>query len=209
MKIRDFLLTKCSEDVLQGLAGQQAKVRMKALYELFRGDPNPLVPWAPLVWNRFSRPRVSFCMWLACWDRLPLKTRLFKWGLVNDQLCVFYQAGDETRDHVFCTCSVIVPLLRRLLKLVNINQVPCRFDEYVQMFHTSTRQKGNVFQIRAAVLCSIIDKIWTLRNAVVFRQEQVQVEAACRQVCSELLFRFAGFKSNRPLKSIMSKLQQF
>lgn len=102
LKIRDILLAKVSTKELQKFSGLEAKARIQQHYTVFwSGNCAQPVPWASLVSNKFSRTRISFCAWLICLDRLPLKSRLYRWGLVNDNMCVFCHNEEETRDHLF------------------------------------------------------------------------------------------------------------
>lgn len=157
-----------------------------------------------------SQPRVSFIAWFTCLNRLPTKSRLFRWGVVDNNVCVFCQNSEETRDHLFGACPVVLPILKKIFHAVGIYHAPCSFDDYIQLFHMSTKRTDALFSLRAAVFCVVIDKIWSLRNAMVFRQEPVVVDMACKQLSQSLILRFVHSKygSNRHFRKAISRLQQ-
>lgn len=186
------------------------KMRVQYLYGVFFPSAGP-VPWWPMVWNKISSPRISFCLWLPCLDRLPVKVRLFSWGLIDDDVCPLCKIVPETRDHLFGQCAVIVPIFSRILRVIGINHsAGYGFNFYMQLFASSTRQKSSLFTHKAAVFCALVDRIWGLRNAVVFRDEQVQVDVVCKQISSMLLAQFQLLPGvqNRYTRHIIGKLQQ-
>ena len=129
LKLRDFVLSRVSAAELQELSALDSKARIHKLCDIFwANNVVLLVPWACLVWNKYPQPRISFWSWLISLDTLPSKSRLFKWRLVNDTLCVFCQDKDETRYHVFGDCPVSIPILSKILHIINICHVPCKFE---------------------------------------------------------------------------------
>lgn len=50
-------------------------------------------------------PRHSFHAWLVTLNRLPTRDRLLSWGLAVPATCLLCNQGDESRDHLFFSCS--------------------------------------------------------------------------------------------------------
>lgn len=108
---------------LQHVRSLTPKARLQHLYGLYCPE-YPMVPWCSLVWNKISTPRISFCVWLTCLNRLPVKDRLHAWGIVNDNLYPFCHLVPETRDHIFSQCSVISPVFDKMLHLIGLHYSP-------------------------------------------------------------------------------------
>lgn len=128
---------------------------------------------------------------------------------MDDNRCGLCGACEETRDHLFGSCPVVLPLLKTMFQVMNIHHVPSMFSDYIHLFHSSTRKTASLFSIRAATFCAILDKIWSIRNVVVFRHEQVDIGQACHQLSQSLILRFSQHKSksSRYFRQIVSKLQ--
>ncbi|XP_013633133.1 PREDICTED: uncharacterized protein LOC106338781 [Brassica oleracea var. oleracea] len=57
------------------------------------------------IWNSGGVPRHSFHAWLVTLNRLPTRDRLLSWGLAVPATCLLCNQGDESRDHLFFSCS--------------------------------------------------------------------------------------------------------
>ncbi|GAA0157720.1 hypothetical protein LIER_14925 [Lithospermum erythrorhizon] len=95
-------------DAIDGLAGccVGGKLFSKLVYEKLR---TALVkrPWMSAIWKGFIPPKYSFVVWLACRDRLAVKTRLHFLNL-EDTSCVFSRSSPESRQHLFFSCPFTV-----------------------------------------------------------------------------------------------------
>ncbi|GKU97302.1 hypothetical protein SLEP1_g10467 [Rubroshorea leprosula] len=63
------------------------------------------MPWFRLVWFANSIPKHSFMSWLAILHRLSTRARQKSWSPHIDATCVLCGAENETRDHLFFSCS--------------------------------------------------------------------------------------------------------
>lgn len=86
-------------------------------------------------------------MWLMCHDRLPLMTRLFKWGVVDNDLCVLCQTASETRNHLFGYCSFTQSLFNQFLPILGIATHVQSFDDILSMFSLATRTSSCLYRI--------------------------------------------------------------
>lgn len=188
MGIRDDILCHMSSPPRSMLSCAPRKVQLQTVYETFWPHA-PTCTWKNLVWNRISEPRVSFCMWLLCHDRLPLKTRLLRWGVVDNDVCVLCKSSSETRDHLFGSCVFTKSLFDQVLHVLNIHTPIQSFGENLSLFGHAIRTASSLFNIRAAIVCSILAGVWMTRNQVVFHQMQVHVPTIVKSIGSNLLIR--------------------
>lgn len=78
---RSVVYSKLTDVEMKNLRLESSKIRIQLIYSVFLSATHlPNVGWDKLVWNKVSQPRVSFCDWLVCLNRLPTKARLFQWG---------------------------------------------------------------------------------------------------------------------------------
>lgn len=121
------------------------------------------------------------------------------------------QNGVETRKHIFGLCPVVAPLFDKLFYLVGITKSPLQpFSLYIDLFTNSTRKWSALYTLRDSLFCVVIDKVWSLRNALIFRHEKVDISVACKLVGSVLL-RFGKFdySENRPSRCLMARLRHW
>lgn len=63
------------------------------------------VPWYPLVWTKRGIPKHQLLTWLMLLNRSPTRDRLLSWGLQTDPLCLLCNRENESRDHLFFSCT--------------------------------------------------------------------------------------------------------
>ncbi|CAH2045502.1 unnamed protein product [Thlaspi arvense] len=73
------------------------------------------VSWHEAVWFKGHIPKYAFNFWVANKCRLPLCTRLLKWGIGSSDACCMCNLHEETRDHLFLQCEVSIQVLKLLL----------------------------------------------------------------------------------------------
>ncbi|KAK9704702.1 hypothetical protein RND81_07G005800 [Saponaria officinalis] len=72
------------------------------------------VGWEKIVWNTWCLPKHSFLVWLMLKNALPIKERLFRHGIGDDDSCCVCQMAVESIEHLFQRCH----LVQRLMGLV-------------------------------------------------------------------------------------------
>ena len=61
----------------------------------------PKVRWKKVILGNCARPRDTFITWIEFLGRLPTKDRLRRFGIQNDDLCVFCRTnGNIQRNQV-------------------------------------------------------------------------------------------------------------
>ena len=81
---------------------------------------------------RFSGaiPRQAFNMLLANLNRLPTKVRLASWGLNVQTTCCLCNSYEESRDHLFLTCTYAITLWRLIFARLDRHQaLPITWSE--------------------------------------------------------------------------------
>ncbi|XP_058740873.1 uncharacterized protein LOC131613201 [Vicia villosa] len=147
-------------------AGRGNKIQLKSLYiKLLATDVKPV--WKHLMFGNFARPRSVFIFWLACNGRLATKERMKRFGLIQDDRCVFC-SQQETIGHLFFCCIRFRNIWERVLNWINITHSPIDWDR--ELVWTIRNCKGRSW--RATLLKSAITEIvyalWKVRNEIVF-----------------------------------------
>ncbi|XP_074315112.1 uncharacterized protein LOC141651290 [Silene latifolia] len=108
-RVRDMLVSGYSNG--QWILGTKG-YSVSQGYELLRNKFQSMV-WANHIWNNWCIPKHQFVGWLIQMNALQLKGKLFRLGIVSDDLCVLCSNAYETVDHLFQECEYS----RRLLEL--------------------------------------------------------------------------------------------
>lgn len=72
---------------------------MKNVYDHIRGD-DPTLNWKGLFHNILAWPRAILPFWITSHNRLPTKVRLKRFGMVDDDKCIFCPAVETTKHLV-------------------------------------------------------------------------------------------------------------
>lgn len=94
----DYFLWRTSEDTPPGHFS--AATTWKALH------PTPaVVSWHQSIWFKFGIPKHAFHAWVSVCGRLPTRDRLLRWGMSVPPSCLLCGTADESRDHIYFSCS--------------------------------------------------------------------------------------------------------
>ncbi|KAL1213143.1 hypothetical protein V5N11_022535 [Cardamine amara subsp. amara] len=89
----------------------------KRTWEILRPKEQTVV-WTKAVWFGGHVPKHAFNFWVASLDRLPVRARLFSWGVAQTNACCTCDNHSETRDHLLLHCEfsseVLYLVLHRL-----------------------------------------------------------------------------------------------
>ncbi|XP_075074937.1 uncharacterized protein LOC142162550 [Nicotiana tabacum] len=102
---------------------QQAKESMiRQFYYQLLGN-SPRVAWKSMMFKNKARPKAIFTMWLQLQGKLLTVDRLIKWGVNVDPSCSLCQLNDETRDHLFVSCSFTKTVWQKILQWMRRQEV--------------------------------------------------------------------------------------
>ena len=77
-----------------------------------------------MVWFPHSNPMMSSCLLKGILDKLPTRSRLYSFGILNSDSCVLCNSDSETRDHLFFACpysAYLWSLCKLKMKLTSVN----------------------------------------------------------------------------------------
>ncbi|KAJ9536547.1 hypothetical protein OSB04_un000299 [Centaurea solstitialis] len=117
---------------------------VKVAYKALQGDL-AVVPWHASVWFKGCIPKHAFCMWLACWRRLPTQDRMLAWK-------------EEPPDY---TC---------MLSALNWLNFPTNWDDIVMAI--SDHATAPTRFVCKLALAAMVYEIWIERNKRIFTDEK-------------------------------------
>lgn len=88
--------------------------------------------WKKAIWNSGGFPRHSFQAWLVTLNRLPTRDIMISWGLSVPPTCLLCNLGDESRDHLFFSCSFSWELWSHHAQRIEITPTP---DWHLTLLH--------------------------------------------------------------------------
>ncbi|GLT35247.1 hypothetical protein SLA2020_097150 [Shorea laevis] len=145
--------------------------------------------------------------WLAILDRLSTRARQKSWSPHIDATCVLCEAENETRDHLFFSCSYSRTVWDVISSMFEIPSTFSWQSALSWLCHKAKRKSLYSSLIRLA-WCVAIYHIWIERNTRIhkrtFKSEFAIVSKIQIDVCGKVR-SFARAKSSPIPKSIASK----
>jgi len=133
-------------------------------------------------------------MWLLVQRRIQSRSVLRKKHIVQDATCQVCNASEETPDHIIGGCAIAVSFWKRL----NLNSM---VGIQHQNLPSVTPSPGILVDEFPAFLALACWEIWKLRNAKVFRQENVsavQLLSRCKSAAQLWSHGFSAKKRHIP-----------
>jgi len=75
------------------------------------------VVWHKVVWYALAIPKHAFILWLVFRDALITKEKMCTWGFTGSTLCLSWFACQESRDHLFFSCSFSCRVWKSIMNL--------------------------------------------------------------------------------------------
>ncbi|XP_058759276.1 uncharacterized protein LOC131632553 [Vicia villosa] len=159
------------------------------MYKSLQGR-KPSVPWRGVCFGNGARPRATFILWLACRNRLPTKDRICKFGVQNDEKCI-YCGEKESCQHLFFECRVTRLVWLQVLKWLKIHHMPHGWDlELVWISKNASRSNGRSRALQIAI-AEAVYVVWSVRNHKIF-QEDNHMELDSNQIIQNIKWRMSG-----------------
>lgn len=95
MKLRDFIHDNQARWADMTM---RKKFQCRVVYQAIL--VSPIMPWCKLLLNNLATPRATIILWLVCHIKLATKSRLFKFGMVDNNTCVLCNS-EEILSHLF------------------------------------------------------------------------------------------------------------
>ncbi|CAN6894972.1 unnamed protein product [Brassica oleracea] len=151
----DYFLWRTSADTVPSQFS--ASRTWKALH------PTPAtVPWYSSIWFKSGIPKHAFHAWVSVRGRLPTRDRLLNWGMSVPSTCLLCGLADESRDHIYFSCSYSRSVWDSFFTQTSFNQ-PYTFSEVIRWVHHST-PPGKIRTICKLVTQAVFYAIWNEKN---------------------------------------------
>ncbi|KAG7581859.1 Reverse transcriptase zinc-binding domain [Arabidopsis suecica] len=121
------------------------------------------VDWFKAIWFKGRIPKHAFLAWVTARNRLNTRDRLLSWGLVVPSLCLFCNAHDESRQHLFFDCAFAAEVWNYFTSRAHVNP-PSLFEDGLRWLRNPCRDKNMATILRLAFHASIYI-LWKERNA--------------------------------------------
>ncbi|XP_058727052.1 uncharacterized protein LOC131598474 [Vicia villosa] len=142
------------------------------MYQELRGEKTN-TPWYKLFFHNVARPWARFTLWIDLWNILPTKSRLARFGIATDGKCNFCRS-EESQEHMFFACSFTGEIWQKILNWIGFNRVPYGWNSEKEWAVVETSKKGWKRPILKAAIAETIYAIWTLRNAIIFKDQSME-----------------------------------
>ncbi|XP_058754334.1 uncharacterized protein LOC131627506 [Vicia villosa] len=133
---------------------------MKLFYQALHHNQNS-VSWRALMNGNLARPRAIFQLWIACHSRLPTKSILVKWGMIDHNTCNFCNA-EETQKHLLFECKVMNNAWRKVLQWINVDQAPLEWNQEMTWLVDNCKGKSKKADILKLAATESIYEIWKI-----------------------------------------------
>ncbi|CAH2080081.1 unnamed protein product [Thlaspi arvense] len=142
---------------------------------------SPPVPWHKAVWFKGYIPKHAFTFWVAQLDRLPVRTRLVKWGQINNASCCLCNLHDETRDHLLLHCEISIQVWKLVFRRLGEPTVLLlNWSGLVSWMLDPSPQMPLILKLLAAH--ATIFSIWKERNSRLHESTSHTVDHVFRQI---------------------------
>ncbi|KAJ9541666.1 hypothetical protein OSB04_028172 [Centaurea solstitialis] len=145
--------------------------------------PHIIIPWTKYVWFKGNIPKHSFCLWSACYIRLPTQDRILAWKEVPpDFVCSLCGVEQDSHDHLFFRCPYAIDVWRKVKNEVGLHGFHESWNLILQDL-VSGQGPGRLIQKLA--LAASVYFIWMERNNRLFKgmkRPSIQVFKEIRKV---------------------------
>lgn len=126
-------------------------------------EPQPLVTWRSVFFNNEACPRALFILWLACHNKLAIKERLYKFGMVDNDRCVFCNEV-ESIQHLLFTCQDMYDIWKNILEWIKVEHNPKGWIQELAWIADRSKSKNwrNIFLKTA--FAETVYSCWKYRN---------------------------------------------
>lgn len=147
-------------------------------------------------------------MWIAQLDRIPMRSRLERWGVTNASNCPVCLFGIETRDHILLTCGYSSEIWRLVLPRLASPNV-CFMNWTKLLSWIKEPASGNVSILKKIATQSTVYHIWRQRNNILHNQVLIPPNTVFRIIDRELRNILLGRRDKRKYTTLLSFRLQF
>lgn len=162
----------------------------------------PKVPWYPLIWIKKGIPKHKTLAWLMLLNRSPTRDRLLSWGLQTDPLCLLCNRENESRNHLFFSCTYSASVWNHFSIRLGINSPSASWDDVA---HSLLSQSGSRHRNYLSIVTwqATIYDLWWERNDRLHRGNHPSPDLTIKKISSAIKNRIS---ENNPLASELIQL---
>ncbi|XP_058725547.1 uncharacterized protein LOC131596827 [Vicia villosa] len=128
------------------------------------------VPWFRIFCGNTARPRALITLWIACHGKLPTRSRLCRFGIVNYATCCFC-LKDETIDHILFECKDTRQIWQKVLDWLGVPHDPKPWSDELCWLIQQCKGKSVRAAMLKLALAETVYGVWQFRNSISFRKE--------------------------------------
>ncbi|XP_062100702.1 uncharacterized protein LOC133806626 [Humulus lupulus] len=133
--------------------------------------------WDKQVWGRLNVPKHSFILWMAIQDKLKTKVRLFKFKVIDEEVCGLCNIHKENVEHLFFHCSFSHVCLQVLKTWLGWN---VRAEDLQSLIRWIERSKQSQFK-KKVLAAALVYHLWRARNDEVLKISSSSQEVIIRR----------------------------
>lgn len=153
---------------------------------------NNQVDWNQIVWIKSRVPRHSFLTWLFMLNRCPTRDRLLNWGLATQPDCLLCNSSDESRSHLFFSCSYSWQVWSLISAWCNLSP-PQDWDQCVAYLRSMNGSRTRKLLSLLAWKCTIYH-LWTERNNRLHRNRFKSSHQTAMAISAVIRSKSAAFR---------------
>lgn len=156
-------------------------------------------PYHNVVWFPSNSPKMACCLLKGLLDRLPTRSRLKNFSIIESDLCVLCDGGQETISHLFFECpfsKYLWTLCKMKLRMQNtsVGHLIQEATEIKNIF----KSKDKTYKVARLAFNATVWHIWQERNRRIFQRNKMHKVMIFRSIYEDinLLLRTCTWKVN-------------
>ncbi|KAJ9536674.1 hypothetical protein OSB04_un000147 [Centaurea solstitialis] len=144
--------------------------KVSMAYKAIQGEQME-VPWHRMVWFKGCIPKHAFCLWLACWRRLPTQDRMMAWKEEPpDYSCSLCKSCVDSHSHLFFMCSYANEVWKEVTLAIGWQNAPMAWDDMLLLMSDQATAPKRL--IRKLAISATVYEVWIERNKRLFTEER-------------------------------------
>ncbi|KAJ9561549.1 hypothetical protein OSB04_006709 [Centaurea solstitialis] len=166
---------------------------VRNVYQTLDGT-HPVVHWHKSVWFKGHIPKHSFCLWIACLNRLPTQDRIQNWKHdPPDMVCSLCGTCPDSHEHLFFDCVFSKEVWRNARLEANWLSFPDNWGGIMSAISNhSTTPKALVHKL---TLAASVYMIWREQNNRLFADKKKHPELIAKDIRAVVMLRVDGRRS--------------
>lgn len=148
-----------------------------------------------LVWNKLSPPKVNVHVWRVLHNKLPTRSNLRRRNIIPDSggcRCVFYDNDMENMKHVLFECPFSYGIWMSCCKWLGVETAFPSDTSMNLLLFSSFFRSSNGKKFAVSIWECVVWSLWKLRNARIFRNEEINGDKLLKEIKTRLWSWFAN-----------------